>query len=60
VKARSSDSTASLGIRNEAKKLLAANTPFFFKEYSSLPPLKNMPVTVLISYNNLLSFTKLK
>ena len=51
VKAISSDSTQSLGIRNEAKRLLATNASFFFKEYASLPPLKNIPVTVLISYN---------
>jgi len=56
VKAISSDSTASLGIRNEAKRLLASNTPFFFKEYTSLPPLKNIPVTVLISYNKPIEF----
>ena len=56
MKAISNDSTASLGIRNEAKRLLAANTPFFFKEYTSLPPLKNIPVTVLISYNKPIEF----
>jgi len=56
LKAILSDSTASLGTRNEAKRLLDYNYPFFFKEYASLPPLKNIPVTVLISYNKPVEF----
>ncbi len=44
------DSTLSEGVRNEARRELATISPEFFKEYKSLPPLKDIPVTVIISY----------
>ncbi|MDQ3681700.1 MAG: alpha/beta hydrolase [Bacteroidota bacterium] len=56
LKAMSTDTAMPLGIRIEAKRELASSTPFFFKEYSSLPPLKNIPVAVLISYNKPIEF----
>ncbi len=56
LKAMSTDTAMPLGIRNEAKRELASSTPFFFKEYSSLAPLKNIPVAVLISYNKPIEF----
>ena len=58
LKAMSNDTAMPLGIRNEAKRELVASTPTFFKEYSSMPSLKNMPVTVLISYNKPVEFNE--
>ncbi|MBT1703216.1 alpha/beta fold hydrolase [Chryseosolibacter indicus] len=45
------DATLPFGLRREVKRELAASTPLFFKEYTHLHPLKNVPITVLISYN---------
>lgn len=56
MKTMSSDTAMPFGIRNEAKRELASSTPVFFKEYTSLPPLKNIPVSVLISYNKPIEF----
>lgn len=44
----SKDTTNSIGTRNEMKRL--RNTGYF-EEYTSLAPLPDIPVTVLISYN---------
>lgn len=45
------DSSTSEGFRNEAKRELNESSPEFFKRYKSLQPLKDIPVTVMISYN---------
>lgn len=45
------DKSASIGFKNEAKRELNESSPTFFKNYTSLPPLKDIPATVLISYN---------
>lgn len=44
----SADTSNSIGTRNEMKRLRNAG---YFKGYTSLPPLRDIPVTVLISYN---------
>lgn len=44
----SEDTTNSIGTRNEMKRLRKAG---YFEEYTSLAPLPDIPVTVLISYN---------
>ena len=46
-----SDTSTSDGFRNEAQRELKESSPEFFKRYKSLPPLKDVPVTVMISYN---------
>lgn len=51
MKAMSSDTSMPKGIRSETKRELAASTPTYFKEYQQLPPLKDIPITVVISYN---------
>jgi len=45
------DTSTSNGFRNEAERELNESTPDFFKKYKSLQPLKDIPVTVMISYN---------
>ncbi|MGN7756964.1 alpha/beta fold hydrolase [Chryseobacterium sp. 22532] len=45
------DTLTSDGFRNEAKRELNESSPEFFKRYKSLQPLKDIPVTVMISYN---------
>jgi pimeloyl-ACP methyl ester carboxylesterase len=45
------DATLPEGLRKEAERELSASTPIYFKEYTTLPPLKAIPVTILISYN---------
>ncbi len=45
------DSSTSNGFRNEAQRELNESSPEFFKKYKSLRPLKDIPVTVMISYN---------
>lgn len=45
------DPSISDGFRNEAKRELNESSPEFFKKYKSLQPLKDIPVTVMISYN---------
>ncbi|MDQ0065647.1 alpha/beta fold hydrolase [Chryseobacterium lathyri] len=45
------DTSTSDGFRNEAKRELNESSPEFFKNYKSLSPLKDIPVTVMISYN---------
>ncbi len=45
------DPLTSNGFRNEAKRELNESSPDFFKKYQSLQPLKDIPVTVMISYN---------
>jgi pimeloyl-ACP methyl ester carboxylesterase len=47
----STDTSASIGFRTEVKRELAESSPSFFKNYASLAPLNDIPVTVLISYN---------
>lgn len=51
LKAMATDTSMPPGVRYETKRELAASTPVFFKEYQNLPPLKDIPVTVIISYN---------
>lgn len=45
------DPTISRGFRHELKRELDESTPNFFKNYTSLPPLPDIPVTVMIAYN---------
>ncbi|ASW73905.1 hypothetical protein IQ37_17975 [Chryseobacterium piperi] len=45
------DSSISTGFQSEVKRELNESSPVFFKNYTELPPLKNIPVTVLIAYN---------
>ncbi|REC79305.1 hypothetical protein DRF60_05590 [Chryseobacterium elymi] len=45
------DTLTSDGFRNEATRELNENSPEFFKKYKSLQPLKDIPITVMISYN---------
>ncbi|MBC9930896.1 alpha/beta fold hydrolase [Chitinophaga qingshengii] len=45
------DTAMPVGMRHEFKRASAESTPTFFKNYTSLPPLKDIPVTVLIAYN---------
>lgn len=51
MKTMSNDTSMPAGIRNETKRELTASTPIYFKEYQNLPPLNDIPVTVIISYN---------
>lgn len=44
------DSSISEGFRFEVERERNESTPVFFKRYTSLPPLKDIPVTVMISY----------
>jgi len=44
------DSNTGEGVRNEAQRELKTMNSVFFGEYTALPPLKNIPVTVIISY----------
>lgn len=50
LKTMASDTNMPMGVRSEVKRELYASTPTFFKEYQQLTPLKDIPVTVLISY----------
>jgi len=45
------DTSTSSGFQNEAKRELNESSPDFFKNYKSLEPLKDIPITVMISYN---------
>lgn len=45
------DPTISRGFRHELKRELNESTPNFFKNYTSLQPLPDIPVTVMIAYN---------
>lgn len=45
------DSSTSEGFRNEAKRVQNESSQEFFKNYKSLPPLKDVPTTVMIAYN---------
>ncbi len=45
------DTSISNGFRNEVKRERNESSPVFFKRYTSLQPLKDIPVTVMISYN---------
>jgi len=51
LKAMSADTTMPAGVRYETKREYLASTPVYFKEYQLLPPLKDIPVTVIIAYN---------
>lgn len=51
MKTMSENKDFSEGARNDAKRALKSSIPVFFQEYRDLPPLKNIPVTVIISYN---------
>ncbi len=51
LKAMSEAKDVPEGVKNETKRALKASTPSFFQEYRELPPLVNVPVTVIISYN---------
>lgn len=50
LKTMANDTSMPISVRNEAKRELYASTPIFFKEYQHLEPLKDIPVTVIISY----------
>jgi pimeloyl-ACP methyl ester carboxylesterase len=45
------DTLTSDGFRNEAKRVQNESSQEFFKNYKSLQPLKDVPVTVMIAYN---------
>lgn len=45
------DPSTTKGFRYEVQRELQESTPDFFKNYTSLPPLIDIPVTVMISYN---------
>lgn len=45
------DPSTSTGFRHEAERELNESTPHFFKNYTSLPPLPDIPVTVMIAYS---------
>lgn len=45
------DTSTSDGFRNEAKRELNESSKDFFKNYKSLQPLKDIPITVMIAYN---------
>ncbi|MEO5909751.1 MAG: alpha/beta hydrolase [Pelobium sp.] len=44
------DTSTSDGFKNEAKRELNESSPIFFKNYSFLEPIKDIPVTVMIAY----------
>jgi len=44
------DTSTSDGFRNEAKRELNESSLIFFKNYSSLQPLQDIPITVMIAY----------
>jgi pimeloyl-ACP methyl ester carboxylesterase len=50
LKTMANDTSMPIGVRNEVKREFYASTPTFFKEYQQLEPLKDIPVTVIISY----------
>lgn len=39
------------GARSEMKRIVYKDAYVFYKDYDSLPPLQNMPVTVFVAYN---------
>lgn len=45
------DPSTSEGFRNEAKRVQNESSQVFFLNYKSLQPLKNVPTTVMISFN---------
>ncbi|MCE7039903.1 alpha/beta fold hydrolase [Dyadobacter sp. CY312] len=45
------DTLTSDGFRNEAKRVQNESSQEFFKNYKSLKPIKDVPVTVMIAYN---------
>lgn len=45
------DTSTSEGFRNEVKRIQNESSQEFFKNYKSLPPLKDVPTTVMIAYN---------
>lgn len=45
------DTLTSDGFRNEAKRVQNESSKEFFKNYKSLQPIKDVPVTVMIAYN---------
>ena len=51
LKTMSNDTSMPLGVRYETKRELSASMPEYFQEYQNLPQLKNIPITVIISYN---------
>jgi pimeloyl-ACP methyl ester carboxylesterase len=51
MKGMADDASMPAGVRNETKRVLAASSPIYFKEYQNLQPLNDIPVTVIISYN---------
>jgi pimeloyl-ACP methyl ester carboxylesterase len=52
MKKYSSDTTISAGVRREMKRSYELNKRGYFKEYTSLSPLPNIPVIVMIAYNS--------
>ena len=51
MKKPANDTTFPVGIRNDFKRVMKANAAGSFNEYNSIPPLHDMPVSVLIAYN---------
>jgi len=45
------DTSLSIGARNDSRRVMYANAAGYFNEYDSLPPLRDIPVSVLIAYN---------
>lgn len=45
------DASISKGFRHEVQRELNESTPYFFKNYISLAPLPDIPITVMIAYN---------
>jgi pimeloyl-ACP methyl ester carboxylesterase len=45
------DTSLSTSVRNDNRRVMYANAAGYFNEYDSLPPLRNIPVSVLIAYN---------
>ncbi len=48
----STDAGLPPGVRSEMKRVSDNNQPIYFKEYASLAPLPDIPVTIMIAYNS--------
>lgn len=52
IRQMSSDTLLPAGVRNDMKRASENNKNGYFKEYTSLAPLPDIPVTVMIAYNS--------
>jgi len=52
MKKPSNDTSMPIGIRNDFRRVMKAHAAGSADEYNSLPPLHDMPVSVLIAYNS--------